>query len=75
MTVNLKLLNQNNANSKSAKQRSKRGGPGSGVEVLEDKEENALNSLCFASLRACTVAPGSGTTTQLLSQCVDDLQR
>jgi len=34
------LLNQNNANNKSAKQRSKTGGPGSGVEVWE-REENA----------------------------------
>jgi len=58
----------------------KRGGLGTGVEVLETRK-NALEivpvgprrelvdkvPLCCASLRECTVAPGSGTTTTAAS--------
>jgi len=73
-------MNQNDANSKSAKQRSKnwwtmcwswsvrnKGKMHSKLHQWVSRRELVDKvSLCCASLRACTVAPGSGTTTHLL---------
>ncbi len=69
------LFNQNNANSKSAKQRSKNRLDWAMELKCEDKEKMCKKlhqwvsrrelvdkvSLCCASLRACTATPGSGT--------------